>query len=118
VESTAVSPTEYRVAVHGAAGAFPLVLAESYAPGWALDGLPAGWTARHLAVDGYANGWLIEGTGDAVLRLRYRPALWSSAALLISLLGGAVTIAVLAGRRVLAVGRRRGWPGLGRRATP
>jgi arabinofuranan 3-O-arabinosyltransferase len=118
VESTAVSPTEYRVAVHGAAGAFPLVLAESYASGWALDGLPAGWTARHLMVDGYANGWLVEGTGDAALRLRYRPAVWSSAALLVSLLGGAVTIAVLVGRWMLAVGRRRGWPGLGRRATP
>jgi arabinofuranan 3-O-arabinosyltransferase len=104
--SVAVSPSEHRLVVHGATGPFAVVLRDSYAPGWSLDGLPAGWSARHLVVDGYANGWLVEGTGDAVLTVRYGPQRWASAALMISLIAGAVAIAMALGG--LAV-RNGGW---------
>jgi len=103
--STAVSPSAYRFAVHGAAGRFILVLHDSYAPGWSLDGLPRGWSARHLTVDGYANGWLVDGTGDAVLTARYEPERWTSAALTISLIAGAVAAALVIGGWVLGNGR-------------
>ncbi|HYS94879.1 MAG TPA: hypothetical protein VEL30_00120, partial [Candidatus Nitrosopolaris sp.] len=107
VTSTAVTPAEYRVVVHGAAGRFTVVLRDSYAPGWSLDGLPAGWSARHLTVDGYANGWLVEGTGDAVLTARYRPERWASAALTISLVAGAAAVALVIGGWLLKNGRWR-----------
>jgi arabinofuranan 3-O-arabinosyltransferase len=111
VDPTAVSSSEYRVAVHGAAGQFTLTLADSYASGWTLDGLPAGWSARHIAIDGFANGWLVEGTGDATLTIRYRPALWAFAALATSLLAGLAVGAIAIGQPMIGVARRRGWLG-------
>jgi arabinofuranan 3-O-arabinosyltransferase len=111
VHRTAVSSSEYRVAVHRAAGRFTLTLADSYAPGWALDGLPAGWSARHIAVDGFANGWLVEGTGDATLTIRYRPGQWAFAALATSLLAGLAAAVIAIGQPLLGMARRRGWLG-------
>ena len=67
------SPSEYVVEVTNASGPFVLVLADSYAPGWDIDGLPDGWNATHVEIDGYANGWRIDGRGDAKLRVRYGP---------------------------------------------
>jgi arabinofuranan 3-O-arabinosyltransferase len=64
----------YRVRLHNVSGTQVLVLADSYADGWRLDGLPSGWTARHLKADGYANGWLITGIGEASVTLAYSPA--------------------------------------------
>jgi arabinofuranan 3-O-arabinosyltransferase len=106
VDATVVSASEYQASVRGAAGRFILVHPESFAPGWDLSGLPRGWTARHVSVDGYANAWLVDGTGDANLTLTYGPTLWSRAALLVSVLGGAVVILVLGARQALR--HRRG----------
>lgn len=74
-------PARYDVDVRGADGAFVLTLAESYADGWHLEGLPKGWRARHLPVDGYANGWVVTGHGDAHIRLVYTPEDWMRPAL-------------------------------------
>lgn len=62
-----------------------LAFRQAYAPGWSLDGLPAGATARHIEVDGWANGWVVSGLAgrSVVLRVRYRDdplvslAVWS-----------------------------------------
>jgi arabinofuranan 3-O-arabinosyltransferase len=107
VDATVVSASRYRAAVHAATGRFTLVLPESYAPGWALDGLPRGWTARHVVVDGYANGWLVTGTGNADLSLVYRPSRWSEAALVISALAAAAAVILVAGRRLRRAARKR-----------
>jgi arabinofuranan 3-O-arabinosyltransferase len=107
VDATVVSASEYRARVRGAAGRFILVQPESFAPGWALTGLPRGWTARHVSVDGYANAWLIDGTGDANLTLTYGPTRWSRAALLVSMLGGVVVIVAMGARQALRHRRRR-----------
>jgi arabinofuranan 3-O-arabinosyltransferase len=107
IDQTAVSASQYRVAVHGAAGRFTLAFADSYAPGWALDGLPAGWSARHIVINGFANGWLVEGTGDATLTIRYGPGQWSSAARVVSLLYGPVALAAAIAVAVLGLARRR-----------
>jgi arabinofuranan 3-O-arabinosyltransferase len=106
VGGSIVSASRYRAAVHGATGRFTLVLAESYGAGWSLDGLPAGWSARHLVVDGYANGWVIDGTGDADLTMEYTPSRWGFAALLVSVLATTAAITLTVGRW-LAARRRR-----------
>jgi arabinofuranan 3-O-arabinosyltransferase len=107
VRATPVSPSLYRAGVHGAAGRFTLVLPESYAPGWHLTGLPPGWTARHLVVAGYANAWLVDGTGDAELTLVYGPSRWSSVALVSSILAAMAAIALIGGGMVARTRRRR-----------
>ena len=53
-----------------------LVFRQAFADGWSLDGLPPGVTARHIEVDGWANGWLVHGIDgrSLVLHVRYRHA--------------------------------------------
>lgn len=97
-------PDRFRVQIHRASGPFLLALAESFAPGWSLRGLPQGWTAEHLEVDGYANGWRVQGRGSASLTLEYRPARPVRFAAAVSL-GTALACAVF--WAVLAVRRRR-----------
>jgi arabinofuranan 3-O-arabinosyltransferase len=99
LEWTQKRPDRYTVAVRGSRGAFTLVLAESAARGWSLDGLPEGWTATGLKADGYAMGWRITGTGDAHLTLSYAPAALGRAAIGISCLA-ALAAAVLLGGRI------------------
>lgn len=90
----------YRVSVRRARGAFTLVLAESAATGWSLRGLPADWSMQRIVVDGYANGWRIEGTGDADLTVVYGPAAFGRIAIAVSLLTAlAALIAALRRRR-------------------
>jgi arabinofuranan 3-O-arabinosyltransferase len=102
------SSSAYRVKVANATGRFVLVLAESHDPGWALHGLPVGWSARHILANGYANGWLIEGTGDADLTIQYGPERWTFAALVTSLLAGVAAAGVI-GYRLVGPARRRRW---------
>jgi arabinofuranan 3-O-arabinosyltransferase len=88
-------PDRYRVAVSASRGGFTLVLAESSAKGWWLRGLPEDWTARRVTVDGYANGWRIEGAGSADLTLVHAPAALGRIAIAVSALG-AIAAAALA----------------------
>jgi len=69
-----VSPREFRVRVRGADGPFLLVAAETYADGWRIEarGRDAS-AARHLRVNGYANGWRIPWAGSYELTIRYGP---------------------------------------------
>jgi arabinofuranan 3-O-arabinosyltransferase len=97
----------YRVVVTGATGGFVLALAESYASGWRISGLPPGWRARHVTVDGYANGWVIEGSGAAELSLDYAPGRWARGAATVS----AATLAAAVLASVLLRARRRPSPG-------
>jgi arabinofuranan 3-O-arabinosyltransferase len=68
-------PDRVRVRVRELRGTRVLVFTDSYAAGWHLKGLPASWHATHVVADGYANGWILTGDGDATLTLAYRPAL-------------------------------------------
>ncbi|WP_027345790.1 hypothetical protein [Hamadaea tsunoensis] len=74
VTPMAARPDRFQVRVRELGGTRVLVLADSYADGWHLDGLPAGWKATHVVADGYANGWILTGDGDATLTLTYQPA--------------------------------------------
>lgn len=67
------SPAQYDVRIDHASGSFVVTIPESYAAGWKLSGVPAGWSARHIEVDGYANGWVVVGHGSADLTLAFGP---------------------------------------------
>lgn len=77
-----VHPARYDVEVGGATNDLVLGLAESHDDGWTLTGLPDGWSATHLPLDGYANGWALRRTSpDAPhrlhVKLEHRPSLFA-----------------------------------------
>lgn len=69
-----VSSTEYQIKVLGSKGKFLLVFANRYHPGWVLfskDG--SSIDTAHLEVNGYANGFVIDKTGDLDFTLSFTP---------------------------------------------
>lgn len=96
-------PAHYAVTVTAVDGDFVLTLAETFGPGWQLRGLPPSWSADHGVVDGYANGWQIDGEGWATLQLMHRPSEVARAAALVS----AGTVAAVALLSVTRMARRR-----------
>jgi hypothetical protein len=52
-------------------GSAALILTESFSEGWELAGLPDDWTAEHFEANGYANGWLLTGSGSATVEARF-----------------------------------------------
>ncbi|MFC1437426.1 hypothetical protein ABUW04_04085 [Streptacidiphilus sp. N1-10] len=75
-----------RFAVRAVPGHALLALADSFDTRWRLAGLPAGWTARPVEIDGFRQAWLVTGHGDADLDAQFAPEGWWHAALLLSLL--------------------------------
>jgi len=65
---------EYEVYVANATNPYYLVFSESYLPDWNLfirnDRAPV---EEHFLVNGYANAWYINETGDYVIRIEYGP---------------------------------------------
>ena len=117
------SPSSYSVEVSRVTGPVTLILAESHDPGWTLRGLPSGARVEHVEVDGYANGWRIDGADTFRATVDYRPARHARLGLTASLLAGAgaVATAISWGVRALAAPRRLdpgGAPADGRRGTP
>jgi hypothetical protein len=96
----------YEVDVETAPGGGPFVLrlAETFGAGWAVQGLPPTWSSRHGLVAGYANGWRIEGEGNATLHLHHRPTHRSGQAALASV-GAIAGAAVLTALRLARAGR-------------
>jgi hypothetical protein len=68
-----------------------------------VKGLPKGATAQHVELDGYRNGWEINGTGDLNLTLEYAPAKLGRDASYVSQLCGYVLVVSL----LLPLGSRR-----------
>lgn len=66
-------PGSYQVSLTGVRSRTVVTLDESYDARWTVSGLPAGWTARHIPADGYANAWIITGRGDARLGVEFGP---------------------------------------------
>ncbi|MEI2790486.1 MAG: hypothetical protein V9E93_16635 [Steroidobacteraceae bacterium] len=103
---TATAPAAFTVHADAVTDGTVIGLAETYAPGWTLSGLPAGAHATHIVLDGWKNGWTIEGlSGPVDLRVRYAPADLSRRALHVSLV--AVPAALLALVAGAALRRRR-----------
>ena len=113
---SAKSPSEYLAELTDVSGTFLLVLADTYAPEWIIEGLPTGWRAEHIMVDGYANGWRISGAGHAAITLRYGPQTVVRYAMALSAGSLVIAVALLAlgtsrrrGGRVPQAGRRGFW---------
>jgi arabinofuranan 3-O-arabinosyltransferase len=67
-------PDRYRVHVENARAPFVLTLTDAFSRDWHVNGLPAGATAKHIEVDGYRNGWVVNAQGDLDLTVAYGPA--------------------------------------------
>jgi len=88
--SARLTELDERTASLTADGPTLVVLRESFAAGWRMDGLPTGATARHVTAEGWANGWIVDGLDGRTARLsfRYAPdrltvlAVWSAAAVI------------------------------------
>lgn len=78
------NPSRYSVQVQEARQPFTLILTESYGPGWKLKGLPPDLVAKHVQVDGYANGWRLPPLRNKSLFLEYVPATKARIALRVS----------------------------------
>ncbi len=74
-----ITPVSYRVKVNRAEGKFWLIFAENFHPGWQATIKQADGKSRkiaenkHLRVNGYANAWLVEETGDSEVLIQYQP---------------------------------------------
>jgi hypothetical protein len=71
---TEVTEIDQRFVSLRADGDVVLTFQQAWSSAWGLEGLPAGATAEHLQVNGWANGWIVrglEGRG-AVLEVTYR----------------------------------------------
>jgi arabinofuranan 3-O-arabinosyltransferase len=69
-----IHPGEFRVTVTNATEPFLLAVAETYASGWRLEiNDREASEARHVVVNGYANGWLIPWEGSYDLMISYQP---------------------------------------------
>jgi len=105
--SQALSPARYTARIDGVVQPFTLVLREAFAPGWELRGLPDGWAAKHVMVEGGLNGWLVtptlNGASRAELSLVHGPSIWSRAALVASSISAGGLVLVLG---VIAIWRR------------
>ncbi|MDG7036702.1 MAG: DUF3367 domain-containing protein [Nitrososphaerota archaeon] len=69
-----INPTEYIIKVN-VTEPFLLVFTQSYSPGWSLL-LNNNVDNKHLIVNGYANGWIINQSGLITLKLEYTPEHW------------------------------------------
>jgi len=68
-----ISPSRYRVTVKNARQPFFLVLNQSYHPDWQIFDQKEPLAAGHFLANTFANGWLIEKTGDYQIILEFLP---------------------------------------------
>lgn len=76
IASTKINPTRYIVSIKGAKAPFTLVFSELFNPGWKIyegQGKEPLADAKHYFVNGYANAWKVEKTGDYNLIVEYWP---------------------------------------------
>ena len=75
IEYEQVDHTEFRIDVSGSQGQFNLILTETFNSGWVLEHVGGGSdnVGRHFLADGYANGWIIDKSGDYKLKLYFEP---------------------------------------------
>ena len=92
-----VSPTEFRIRASSSSPYF-LVFNESYNPFWRIS-VNGKRIDEHFVVNGYANGYYIDQTGDHEIRLYYWPQILFNVGGAISLITILVfAISVTAGR--------------------
>ena len=91
-----VSPVDYRVYVYNATEPFLLVFSQTYDPSWGLTGM-SGSRYQHVMVYGYANGWIINRTGqEYVIGIHYEYESAYISSILASFVGLLVSISLIA----------------------
>jgi hypothetical protein len=90
VEFKQVNPSKYLVKITGNKDPFTLALLESFDNGWKAFVKVQGKkepisTSKHILVNGYANGWLLNANTDYnEISLEYTPQIWVYLGMLIS----------------------------------
>lgn len=87
------SPIHYTAHVRGARNPFYLIFAEAYHPGWKLTirSQPSFSADRtHTMMNGYANAWYLDRTGDYDAEIEFTPQRWVMVGTLLS--AGALVI--------------------------
>jgi hypothetical protein len=100
-----VSPTSFVVRAH-AFGNFLLALSTAFDTRWEAV-VEGGVVNDHFAVDTYANGWTVSGSGEMTIRIDYGPQESYQAAILISIGSILVVLAVLVIEQVRTYRTRR-----------
>lgn len=111
ISSVKIDPTRYEISVH-TSSPFILVCTESFNQGWKayVDG---GLEVKdHFPVNGYANGWFIEKTGDYKIVLEYWPQRLLDWGIIVSTLSVLVCVAYLVGSQLTSFWRLRKHPGI------
>ena len=88
-----ISPARYRVKITRATSAFVVALSDTWSADWKISGLPKGVRVDHLRIDGYRNGWAIDGRGNLEMLIEYVPARIGQRAIQLSLATAALVIA-------------------------
>ena len=93
--------TKYIAHIENATKPYFLILGQSFHPWWrAIINDQTIATNKHVLIDGYANGWWIEQTGNYEVILDYWPQTWLYIGIAIS----SVTLLLCIGYLVLSVG--------------
>ncbi len=90
IEVDTTGPASWDIELSGGSGF--VTLAESFSDNWELGDVPEGWTVEPVMVDGWAQGWKVDGDGDAVISIRHSTSRYMRWTLWVSLLafGGLV----------------------------
>lgn len=101
-------PGEFQLRISGATDPFLLSVTEAFASGWRLERTPNEQTgnAVHVAVNGYANGWVIPWRGTYELRIVYGPERLARAARWLSSIALTIAVILLVASRTLRMARR------------
>jgi arabinofuranan 3-O-arabinosyltransferase len=79
------------VDLRGAARGRLLVVDESFASGWTLDGARP---SAHVLANGYANAWVLDTTKPSTVTARFGPSRYAGIAIVVSILAAIVALAV------------------------
>ena len=73
VEFKEINPSRFKVSVTNVSGPFVLVFNQRFNSLWKLSDEKGQLVSSHFSVDGYANGWLLDGKKEYKLSLEYYP---------------------------------------------
>ena len=105
VNATRISPTMFKVTVNDSSSPFYMVFTQTYSSLWSAY-YAGGSTIpqkMHIAVDGFANAWYLNRTGNYTLYIHYTPQnyMWGAWAMSFA------ALFILAGMGVMFVKRRK-----------
>jgi hypothetical protein len=104
-----IGPTSFSVQLVSA-GKYLIVLSTAFDENWRATSAGADLN-DHVLANGYSNGWMVNGSGEATIEITYRPQPAYNASVVISLLVIIVVLAALAAPRLVRLIRERSMRG-------